>query len=107
MSLVVAPRPERLKKAPVRTETSRARRCCSVTMHIAEVRGSTSGRKQLRTHWLARCFDCKSAKKKPFPQDDVALLIDAAPAVPAVDIDQTVDCWDEILHFDDDVLAEM
>ena len=36
--------------------------------------------------------------------------IDAAPVVPAVDIDQTVDHWDEILHFDDvddDVLPEL
>ena len=51
----------------------------------------------------------KSAKKKRFPQDDVALPIDAAPAAPAVDIDQTVDHWDEILHFDDDddVLPEL
>ena len=60
-------------------------------------------------HWPARCSDCKSAKKKRFPQDDVTLPIDAALAVPAVDIDQTVDRWDEILHFDDDddVLPEM
>ena len=58
-------------------------------------------------HWPARCSDCQTAKKKRFSQDVVALPIDAAPAAPAVDIDQTIDHWDEILHFDDDVLPEM
>lgn len=53
-------------------------------------------------HWPARGSDCKTAKKKRFSQDVVALPIDAAPADPAVDIDQTIDHWDEILHFDDD-----
>jgi len=53
-------------------------------------------------HWPARCSDCQTAKKKRFSQDVVALPIDAAPAAPAVGIDQTIDHWDEILHFDDD-----
>ena len=53
----------------------------------------------------ALCSDCKAAKKKRLSQDDVALPIDAAAAVPAaVDIDQTVDHWDEIPHFDDDFI---
>ena len=59
-------------------------------------------------HWPARCSDCKSAKKKRFSQDVVALPVDAAAAVPVVvDIDQTVDLWDVILHFDDGLLPEL
>ena len=63
--------------------------------------------KMSTSHWPTRCSDCKSAKKKRFPQDDVALPIDAAAVVLAVDIDQTVDRFDEILHVDDGVLPEM
>ena len=59
-------------------------------------------------HWPARCSHCQTAKKKRFPQDVVALPIDAVAAVPpVVGVDQTVDHWDEILHFDDDLLPEL
>ena len=54
----------------------------------------------------ARSSDCQTAKKKRFSRDVVALSIDAAPALRTVGIGQ-VDHWDEILHYDDDVLPEV